>query len=77
MFTIVMLYIGTKVMDFIIEGLNTKKAITVISENKSEIAEQVNTLMDRGVTILSGREIIRANQKRFCISSLTNRSCPC
>ncbi|CAN2249097.1 YitT family protein [Bacillus vallismortis] len=55
MFTIVMLYIGTKVMDFIIEGLNTKKAITVISEHKSEISEQVNTLMDRGVTILSGK----------------------
>ncbi len=53
MFTIVMLYIGT-VMDFIIEGLNTKKPL-VISENKSEIAEQVNTLMDRGVTILSGK----------------------
>lgn len=55
MFTIVMLYIATKVMDFIIEGLNTKKAITIISEHKNEIAAQVNTLMDRGVTILSGR----------------------
>ncbi len=55
MFTIVMLYIGTKVMDFIIEGLNTKKAVTIISEHKHEIAEQVNTLMDRGVTLLSGK----------------------
>ncbi|KAA6450005.1 YitT family protein [Bacillus atrophaeus] len=55
MFTIVMLYIATKVMDFIIEGLNTKKAITIISEQKNEIAKQVNTLMDRGVTILSGK----------------------
>lgn len=55
MFTIVMLYIAAKVMDFIIEGLNTKKAITIISERKNEIAGQVNTLMDRGVTVLSGR----------------------
>lgn len=39
MFMIVMLYIGMKVMDFIIEGLNMKKVIIVILENKGEIVE--------------------------------------
>ena len=29
--------------------------MTIISEHKHEIAEQVNTLMDRGVTLLSGK----------------------
>lgn len=54
MFTIIMLYVGTKVMDFIIEGLNPKKAVMVISTQQNEIAEQVNVVMDRGVTVLSG-----------------------
>lgn len=54
MLTIIMLYIGTKVMEFIIEGVNPKKAITIISENPDEIAQQVNVLMDRGVTVFSG-----------------------
>jgi uncharacterized membrane-anchored protein YitT (DUF2179 family) len=54
MITIIMLYIGTKVMEFIIEGVNPKKAITIISEKPDEIAQQVNGIMDRGVTVFSG-----------------------
>ncbi|CAM4369780.1 uncharacterized membrane-anchored protein YitT (DUF2179 family) [Paenibacillus endophyticus] len=55
MLTIVMLYIGTKVMDFIIEGVNPKKAVTIISKEQDKIAEQVNVVMDRGVTVMYGR----------------------
>ncbi len=54
MLTIIALYIGTKVMDFIIEGLNPKKAVTIISSHQDAIAEKVITIMDRGVTVLSG-----------------------
>jgi uncharacterized membrane-anchored protein YitT (DUF2179 family) len=54
MLTIIMLYIGTKVMEFIIEGVNPKKAITIISEKPDDIAQQVNERMDRGVTVFSG-----------------------
>lgn len=54
MLTIIMLYIGTKVMDFIIEGLNPKKAVTIISNNPALIAEQVTMQMERGVTVLTG-----------------------
>lgn len=55
MFTIVMLYIATKVMDFIIEGVNPKKAVTIISKEHNKIAEQVNVVMDRGVTVIYGQ----------------------
>ncbi|GAB6991076.1 YitT family protein [Paenibacillus pini] len=55
MFTIVILYIGTKVMDFIIEGVNPKKAVMIVSKEQNKIAEQVNVIMERGVTILYGR----------------------
>ena len=54
MITIIMLYVATKVMEFVIEGLNPKKAITIISDNPNEIAKKVTTLMDRGVTVYSG-----------------------
>ncbi len=37
MLTIIMLYVGTKVMEFVIEGLNPKKAITIISDKPDEI----------------------------------------
>lgn len=55
MLTIVMLYVATKVMDFIIEGVNPKKAVTIVSREHSKIAEQVNGIMDRGVTVIYGQ----------------------
>lgn len=65
MFTIVMLYIGTKVMDFIIEGLNCQKAVTIISKKHQHVAEQVNMLMGRGVTVLSGYGYYTKEQKEI------------
>lgn len=55
MFTIAMLYVATKVMDFIIEGVNPKKAVTIVSKEQDEIAEQVNVIMERGVTVIYGK----------------------
>lgn len=63
MLTIINLYIGTKVMDFMIEGLNPKKAVTIISEKQNDIAEMVITEMDRGVTVLSGHGYYTKNPK--------------
>lgn len=54
MFTVVLLYIGTKAMEFIIEGLNPKKAVTIISTHHDRIAIRVTEAMDRGVTVLRG-----------------------
>ncbi|RJE86383.1 YitT family protein [Paenibacillus sp. 1011MAR3C5] len=55
LFTIVMLYVGTKVMDFIIEGLNSQKAVMIVSNEQKLIAERVNKVMDRGVTVFYGK----------------------
>lgn len=54
MFTVLILYIGTKAMEFIIEGLNPRKAVTIISPHHDQIAKKVTDIMDRGVTVLRG-----------------------
>jgi uncharacterized membrane-anchored protein YitT (DUF2179 family) len=65
MFTIIMLYIATKVTDFIIEGLNTKRAVTIISNSYDEIAKEVNNKMKRGVTVLTGYGYYTKNRKNI------------
>ncbi|MCA1024783.1 YitT family protein [Cytobacillus sp. FSL W7-1323] len=55
MITLIMLYVGTKVMELIIEGLNPKKAVTIISKESDTIAQQINQKLDRGVTVMNGR----------------------
>lgn len=63
MLTIIMLYIATKVMQFIIEGLNTKKAVTIISTQSNQIAQQINEVMQRGVTVYAGHGYYTKDQK--------------
>lgn len=53
--TVIALYVATKVMDFIIEGMNPKKAVTIISQKPDVVANLINTKINRGVTILDGR----------------------
>ncbi|MGE7675721.1 YitT family protein [Lysinibacillus sp. NPDC094403] len=65
MLTVIMLYVGTKVMEFVIEGVNPKKAITIISKKPEEIASHVNGYMNRGVTVLSGHGYYTKEQKEI------------
>lgn len=65
MLTIVMLYVGTKVIEFTIEGTNPKKAVTIISENADKIAKQVNDIMERGVTVYSGHGYYTKQKKNI------------
>lgn len=53
--TVISLYVGTKVMDIVIEGLNPKKAVTIISQNPDQIAKMIDEQIGRGCTILNGR----------------------
>ncbi|WJP97966.1 YitT family protein [Macrococcus bovicus] len=53
--TTLSLYIGTKAMDFMIEGTNPKKAVTIISQNPEPIAKMLDEDIGRGVTLLSGK----------------------
>ena len=61
--TIISLYIGTKVMDFVIEGLNTKKAMTIISSCPEDLAKAIDEKVGRGVTILNGHGYYSKEEK--------------
>ncbi|MEC5422479.1 YitT family protein [Virgibacillus sp. C22-A2] len=55
MYTLVAVYIGARVIDFIQEGAYSAKGATIISSRSDEIAEKILKDMDRGVTVLDGR----------------------
>lgn len=61
--TVISLYIGTKVMEFVIEGLNTKKAMTIISSQPDEVAKVIDEKVGRGLTILNGRGYFTKQEK--------------
>lgn len=61
--TVISLYIGTKVMDYVIEGLNTKKAMTIISSKSEEVAKAIDEQVGRGLTILNGHGYYSREEK--------------
>lgn len=55
MYTLVAVYIGARVIDFIQEGAYSARGATIISASSNIIAKKIITEMDRGVTVLAGK----------------------
>ncbi|WP_243290045.1 YitT family protein [Bacillus sp. FJAT-47783] len=55
MYTLVAVFVGARVIDFMQEGAYAAKGATIISEQNEKIAETILKDMDRGVTILKGQ----------------------
>lgn len=55
MYTLVAVYIGARVIDFVQEGAYSGRGAWIISEWQDEIADKITLEMERGVTVLKGR----------------------
>lgn len=55
MYTLVAVFIGARVIDFVQEGAYAARGVMIISKDNSAIAANVMLAMNRGVTILEGR----------------------
>src|SRR5690625_3345698 len=69
MYTLVAVYLGARVIDFIQEGAYSARGATIISVRSEEIAREINQHMDRGVTVLSGRGSYTGNKEivLYCV----------
>jgi uncharacterized membrane-anchored protein YitT (DUF2179 family) len=55
MYTLVAVFVGAKVIDFMQEGAYSAKGATIISDKNEEISTRIMQEMERGVTILKGQ----------------------
>lgn len=72
LFTVVSLYISTKVLDFILEGFNPKKSVTIISDKYELIARDIDKDLERGITIFHGQGYY-LKQDRKILYTVVNR----
>ena len=54
MYTLVAVFIGARVIDFIQEGAYSARGAMIVSERNEDIAKKIMEEMDRGVTVLKG-----------------------
>ncbi|WP_163526217.1 YitT family protein [Halobacillus ihumii] len=55
MYTLVAVFVGARVIDFIQEGAYAARGATIISQKNDQISNKINKEMDRGVTVLQGK----------------------
>lgn len=69
LYAILSLYISTKVIDAILEGVNYAKAVYIISDKSEEIAQRIMAELDRGVTALKGIGMYTGRDKNvlYCV----------
>lgn len=69
MYTLLAVFIGARVIDFMQEGAYAARGAMIISEKNSEIAEKILHEMERGVTILKGMGSYTKQEKHilYCV----------
>ncbi|MGG1573844.1 YitT family protein [Fictibacillus sp. NRS-1165] len=69
MYTLVAVFIGARVIDFMQEGAYAGKAAMIISEKNTEIAALIMKELDRGATLLNAKGSFTGSQKEvlYCV----------
>ena len=63
LYSLVSLFVTSKVIDAMVEGVDYARAIIIISEHHDEISQKILTNLDRGVTELKGKGVYTGNSK--------------
>ena len=68
-YTLVAVFIGAKIIDFIQEGSYSGRGAFIISDKHQEIANKITSELDRGVTSLKGQGYFSKEDKNvlFCV----------
>lgn len=69
MYTLVAVFIATRVIDFIIEGANAGKSAMIISNYTDAISDAIIKRMHRGSTVLTGRGSFTRDERNvlYCV----------
>jgi uncharacterized membrane-anchored protein YitT (DUF2179 family) len=69
MYTLVAVFVGARVIDFMQEGAYAAKGATIISTHSEEISKRIMKEMDRGVTVLKGQGSFTKQERNvlYCV----------
>ncbi len=72
MYTLISMYVSTKVLDKVQEGFDIRKQVMIISDNEEELGNEIINRLHRGVTYLEGEGAFTRNKKKviYCIVTL-------
>lgn len=76
LYAIVTLFITSKLIDALLEGVNFAKAIFIISDHSHDISNKILSDLDRGVTAIEGKGMFTGNSKTVLLCIVNGRQLP-
>jgi uncharacterized membrane-anchored protein YitT (DUF2179 family) len=72
LYTLIAMYITSAVMERVINGLNRRKMLLIVSEKEKEVSAAIMSNFNRGMTILYGEGAYTSHRKNvmYCVISL-------
>ena len=72
LYTLIAMYITSYVMEKVINGVNRRKMLLIVSEKEKEVSDAILNNFNRGVTILYGEGAYTSHRKNvmYCVVSL-------
>lgn len=71
LYTLIYLYVSTKIVDLVVTGLSQRKAIFIISPQWEKISARILSEIHRGVTILRGQGAYSAREQQILYTVVT------
>jgi uncharacterized membrane-anchored protein YitT (DUF2179 family) len=71
LYTLIYLYVSTKIVDLVVTGLSQRKAIFIISPKWERISTRILSEIHRGVTILRGQGAYSAREQKILYTVVT------
>ena len=76
LYAILTLYVSSKVIDLVVEGVNFSKSVYIISDKSEMLAEAILKDLDRGVTGLHGEGMYTGKDKKVLLCVLNRGQLP-
>ncbi|MBU1184918.1 MAG: YitT family protein [Proteobacteria bacterium] len=73
LYTLIYLYVSTKIVDLVVSGLSQRKAVFIISLRWEKISPRILTEIHRGVTILRGQGAYSQREQQILYTVVTFR----
>ncbi|MBU3102470.1 MULTISPECIES: YitT family protein [Clostridium] len=72
LYTLISMYINSTVMEKVVNGLNRRKMLLIVSEKEKEVSDAIMDNCHRGVTLLYGEGAYTSHKKNimYCVVSL-------
>ncbi|MFW6239458.1 MAG: YitT family protein [Thermodesulfobacteriota bacterium] len=71
LFTLIFMFVSTRVVDLVVTGFSQRKAVMIISRNWTEMVEVIKNDLNRGVTVIHGEGGFSGEPQRILYTIVT------